>query len=166
MKKLFLIGWLFYSSSAFAGAPSLKCVRILYQEAATEEKSCRMLLQLLSSYDENTNSLLQGYKASATMMLAKYTLNPISKLSYFRKGKQMLENAIHADAANIELRFLRFAVQTNIPFLLGYHGFIESDKKLLLESLGSVKDPQLKGMITGYFENYKYVTPNEKQQIE
>jgi len=99
-------------------------------------------------------------------MLAKYTLNPISKLSYFRKGKQMLENAIHADAANIELRFLRFAVQTNIPFLLGYHGFIESDKKLLLESLGSVKDPQLKGMITGYFENCKYVTPNEKQQIE
>jgi hypothetical protein len=166
MKNLFLIGWLFYSSSAFAGAPSLKSVRILYQQAATEEKSCRMLLQLLSSYDENADALLHGYKASATMMLAKYTFNPISKLSYFKKGKQMLENAIHADAANIELRFLRFAVQTNIPYLLGYHGFIESDKKLLLESLPSVKDPQLKDMITGYFENCKYVTANEKQQIE
>lgn len=166
MKKLFLIGWLFYSSSAFTGTPSLKSVRVLYQQAPTEEKSCRMLLQLLSSYDENTNPLLHGYKASATMMLAKYTFNPILKLSYFKKGKQMLENAIHTDTGNIELRFLRFAIQTNIPFFLGYHGFIESDKKLLLKSLPTVKDTQLKDMITGYFENCKYVTPNEKQQIE
>ncbi|MEO5908884.1 MAG: hypothetical protein ABIR50_03975 [Ginsengibacter sp.] len=165
MKRIFLV-LLFYSSVSFADVPSLTSVRVLYQKAATEKISCKILIQLLSSVDENSNALLEGYKASATMMLAKYTFNPISKLSYFKKGKQMLENAIKADDTNIELRFLRFAVQSNIPFFLGYHSFIEDDKKILMETIPLLNDPELKNMITAYFKNSNFLTVNEKQQIK
>jgi len=161
MKNMFLVALLISSTVSFAGVPSLKSVRSLYQKAAINEKSCKNLIEILSPYNNNTNPLLQGYNGCATMMMAKYTLNPFSKWSYFQKGKKMLENAIGADSTNIELRFLRFAVQTNIPSFLGYHGFIESDKKILLESISFLNDPELKNMITVYFRNCKCLTALE-----
>ncbi|MGN6195634.1 MAG: hypothetical protein ACTHOB_11905 [Ginsengibacter sp.] len=165
MKKLLLTGLLFYCTFSFATVPSLKTVRMLYHKAATEEKSCNMLLQLLSAGNVNGNPLLIGYKGSATMLMAKYTINPISKYSYFKKGKRMIENAIDSDATNVELRFLRFAVQTQIPSFLGYYRSVDSDKKFLLESFPLLKDDDLKNMIRSYFENCNCLTVGEKQKI-
>lgn len=167
MKKTILAGLLLYSTMAFAGkTPSINIIRTIYQKALTEEKSCKRLIQLLLPYDENNHPLLLGYRASGTMMMAKHTFNPLSKLSYFKKGKQMLEKAIAADRNNIELRFLRFAVQTKIPPFLGYYNSIETDKKFLLQSLPELTDISLKRMIALYFENSNYLTNNEKQKIK
>ena len=41
------------------------------------------------------------------MMMAKHVFNPFSKLSYFKKGKQMLENAIETDGQNLELEIFK-----------------------------------------------------------
>jgi hypothetical protein len=162
MKRILLVGLMFYSTVSFAAVPSLETVRMLYQKAATEEKSCNLLLQLLSDYNVNSYPLLEGYKGSATMLLCKYTFNPISKFSYFKKGKRMLENAVRLNEKNVELRFLRFAVQTQIPFFLGYNESIDLDKTFLLQSLPLLKDVDLEKMIVDYFENCKCITDNEK----
>lgn len=153
-------------SMTFAGIPGLKEVRILYQQASREETSCRRLIEILTPNDNRTNALFEGYKASATMMMAKYCINPFSKLSYFKKGKQMLENAILAQPDNIELRFLRFAIQSEIPFFLGYNDSIEMDKKIILKALPFIIDEDLKGVIYDYFQDCNCLTLNEKQQIK
>lgn len=164
---LLLPGLLLYSTISFAEQiPELHSVRMLYQKASIEEKACKDLIEILSSFNNNINPLLEGYNGCATMMMAKYTFSPFSKLSYFKKGKKMLENAIQADGENIELRFLRFAAQTEIPSFLGYHHNIKSDKMFLLQSLPGVHDSELKEMITGYFKKCDCLTNNEKQQIK
>jgi hypothetical protein len=167
MKIISLIVVLLCSfSMTFAGIPTLKDVRILYQQASREERSCRLLIEILSPDDRNTNALFEGYKASATMMMAKYCVNPFSKLSYFKKGKRMLEDAIHFKPDNIELRFLRFAIQSESPFFLGYNDAVEMDKKIILKAFPYIIDEDLRRIIYAYFQDCNCLSLNEKQQIK
>lgn len=146
-----------FSVSAFAETPSLPAVRSLYEQAANDENACKKLLEWLKPYNEKNNPLLFGYRASGTMMMANYVFNPFSKLSYFKKGKKMLSAAIAADAQNIELRFIRFGVQTNVPSFLGYNDYVEKDKMFLKKSLPGIKDENLKNMIASYFKKRGYL---------
>ena len=125
--------------SATKAAPTLHQVRELYINAAKNEQACLELITILKTYDETNNALYLGYKASATMMMAKHSLNPFTKFSWFKKGKKMLETAINTSPKNVELRCLRFAAQSNIPSLLGYHENIQNDKSFILEQYPHVK---------------------------
>lgn len=165
MKKLLCILLITVSANAFATPPSLNEVRLLYQNAVTDKKSCQQLKELLEPYNETNNPLLGGYKACATMMMARHVFNPFSKLSYFSKGKNLLEKTIAADANNIELRFLRFAVQTNIPSFLGYKSHIQKDKLFLIKSIVQLHDVKLKQQVVSYLKGSGYVTAPEKQRL-
>jgi hypothetical protein len=166
MKYGILIGLLFYFSACFAEVPSINFVRALYQKSPVEENSCKELIRVLASCNERNNPLLLGYKASGTMMMAKHVFNPFTKLSYFKKGKSMLEKAIEVDEENVELRFLRFSAQTNIPSFLGYKEDIQKDKKFLLQSLPKITDPILKTLIVSYLKKTDYLSDSEKNNIK
>lgn len=140
-------------------------VRILFQKAVSDEKACKQLTHLLAPYDER-NPLLLGYKGSGTMMMAKHVFNPFSKLSYFKKGKQMLESAIATDETNFELRFLRFTAQTNMPSFLGYNNDIEKDKEFILNYYSHIKDAELKEFVLPSLKKSKYLTTTEKEQLK
>jgi hypothetical protein len=149
-----------------ATVPSITEVRILYQKAPFDENSCKELVEILSAFTEKNNPLYLGYKASGTMMMAKHVMNPFSKLSYFNKGKKMLELAIEADRKNIELRFLRFEAQTHIPSFLGYKENIEEDKKFLLDSFSKITDKALNDFMRPALLKSGYLTASEKQQLK
>ncbi|MGZ5220500.1 MAG: hypothetical protein ACXWC7_10485 [Chitinophagaceae bacterium] len=152
-------------TTSFTGTPSIQEVRQIYQEAASGEKQCKKLVALLAPYTEKNNPLLAGYKGSATMLMARYADNPFTKLSYFKKGKKMVEKAIVADQMNVELRFLRFAAQTNAPSFLGYADDIETDKAFLLKSISQLRDPELRITIISYLKNSGALTTKQKQQL-
>ena len=139
-------------------------VRALYKEGVNDENSCERLLKISAS-SANESSLIQGYKASGMLLMAKHVFNPLSKMSYFKKGKQMLEKAIASDKNDIELRFLRFTAQTNMPFFLGYSANIESDKEFILYSFPKIKDKELKNFMIPVLRKSKYLTDHEKQQL-
>lgn len=165
MMKIFLSAALFFGMYEFA-TPSITDVRSLYQKAATKENDCKNVIELLAPYNEENNPLLAGYKAGATMMMAKYVFNPISKLSYFNQGKKMLEKAIYADEKNIELRFLRYGLQTNIPFFLGYNNDLTTDKSFLINSIPQIKDEGLKEFIFPYLKKSGNLSETEKQKLK
>lgn len=143
-------------------SPTLHDVRIMYHEAANNDDACKKLVAILKPYDEKSDPVLYGYRASATMMMAKYVFSPFSKISYFRKGRDMLQRAVKADDQNIELRFLRFAVQTNLPFFLGYKDHIDADKIFILKGLTAIEDPVLKSNIDKFMKASNYVSEKEK----
>ena len=155
---LSLIVLLIFSKSTMAIVPSIGEVRSLYEKAVSDEASCSKLVNMLAPYNENNNPLYAGYRASAIMMMAKHAFNPFSKMSYFKKGKSILEKAIKADEENIELRFLRFNAQTHMPSFLGYDGSIEADKKFLESSFSTIKDAQLKEFLWPYLQKSIYIT--------
>jgi hypothetical protein len=166
MKKIFFLLTLFFSIKSFAFDPFVTKIRALYQDAAKNESSCKKLLSIIDSHNEKNNALLSGYKAAATMLMAKHCLSPISKLSYFSKGKDLLEQTINANKYNIELIFLRFALQTNIPFFLGYKTSIDSDKSFLLKHYYKIEDSQLKHWLVSFLKSSKSLTANEKQFLK
>jgi hypothetical protein len=128
--------------------PDIVQVRAMYSRAPASEKNCKALLELLNPISEKQNPLLGGYKGCATMIMAKHAFNPFTKLSYFNKGKKILEQAVATDTSNVELRYLRFTIQTNSPTFLGYNGMLAADRSFLLRKLPQVKDASLSMMIS------------------
>ena len=99
---------------------------------APENKSvCYAMLSSLEKNKENVKAM--GYLGAFTMIKANHQLNPIKKLGSFNDGKKLLEKAIAHSPNDIELRYVRYAIQISIPKFLGYNAEISEDKKMLQE---------------------------------
>lgn len=166
MKYGLFVALLFLSFVSLANNPALKQVRDLYEKSYKDESACNKLIEILSPYNENNNPLYAGYKASAIMMMAKHVFNPFSKMSYFKKGKRILESAIKADNDNVELRFLRFNAQTHMPSFLGYDGSIEKDRKFLESSFPKISDNRLRAFLILYLKDSDYISEEKKNQLQ
>jgi hypothetical protein len=145
--------------------PQLEKVRNLYGQAAEKEDAARQLLALTEKKTADEPVML-GYRAAGHMMMAKHVGNPFKKMSHFNKGKDYLSTAIEADRQNLELRFLRFAVQAEAPGFLGYRQNLQEDKTLLLKGVGNIEDRDLKNMILNYLRTSKGLTSAEKERLE
>lgn len=77
-------------------------------------------------------SIDQAYKGAAYAMYASQVSGVSKKLEYFKTGKANLEAAVKSNPANAEIRFLRFAVQSKAPFILGYYSELEGDANLII----------------------------------
>ncbi|SKB34075.1 hypothetical protein [Daejeonella lutea] len=152
MKMIVFLIVTFVGVNLLAKDPSTSTVRLKFHKSTSSEKVCKDLIKELHPYNEKNNPLLLGYKGGANMLMAKYVINPFSKLSYFKKGKGMLEKAIQADNKNVELRFLRYTIQNNVPSFLGYNDHMTADKSFLTQSISNVRDPELKKIITSYLK--------------
>jgi hypothetical protein len=146
-------------------APSVNEVRALFKKAVIEKQSCAQLIEILDGYNENNHPLFAGYKACATMVMAKHVWNPASKYSYFTSGRQLLEKSIASDPRNAELIFLRFGIQTNLPSFLNYRKDINTDKAFLISSAPYLSDPDLKAAIISYLLKSSYMNANEKKSF-
>jgi hypothetical protein len=165
--KTLLVIFLFFTAEAYAAADKIdiRQVRALYKKSATSKKACTELSVLLSRSGHG-NPLLLGYKGSNVMMMAKYAFNPFTKMSHFKKGKEMLEKAVRLDSKNVELRLLRFVNQTNAPSFLAYNDHVETDKKFILAHLASPGEPGARDFIVTILQESKYLNSEEKQQIK
>ena len=120
MKKLFILFLIAYIPfQLFAGDKDLLKVRDLYYRASANKEDAEIFHEYLIAKPEITTDLLSGYKGISYMIKANYSWNPYNKLSFFNKGKDLLDNAIGKDPSNVELRFLRYCVQANAPGFFG-----------------------------------------------
>lgn len=165
MKILLLITFLLTGTYIASTKPELKQVRALFFEAASEKTAAVKLAQLMSTVDMEDAPVLICYKGVAEMMQAKYAFNPFSKLSKFNKGKALIEEAIKMDPHNLEMRFLRFSIQTNLPSLLKYDQQIKDDKVFLLNKINNIQDKDLKLKVFTYLSSSKYCTKEDLKKL-
>jgi hypothetical protein len=128
-----MIQILFISLFTSLAEPDLIQLRKLYYNASSSKKATNQFYNKMIHTDVKTNAVLLAYQGMAYMLRAKYAINPYNKLSHFNKGKGVLEAAVSKAPQNIEIRFMRFSVQTNAPFFLGYTGQTDQDKALILQ---------------------------------
>ena len=165
VKIAFFFFLFFISSFSFGLYISKEEIRLVYIQAASDESACKKLLRYCDENKMSDKYLQSGYSACARMMMAKHLFNPLSKLSYFQEGKQLLEKAIENAPENIELRFLRFSTQCHAPHFLNYHGKLLEDKIFLLKTLHFHQDKQLKKLIVQVLLESNLLTPSEKSKI-
>lgn len=165
MRKLLFFILLMCVTRTYAADPDIQEIKNLFQASAKSKASANQLLKLLSTVNEASNPLLISYKGAAEMMQAKYVFSPISKIKRFNTGKHLIEEAVKRAPENLEIRFLRFAIQTNLPAFLGYNEHIPQDKKYLLSHVKTTKDKILKQNIEKYLSTSKYCTAEEKKGL-
>lgn len=124
-------------------------LRKQYEKAATSQKVAGELLRELEKVSEN-NPIYSGYAGAVNMIMAKFFINPISKLESFNKGKEMLERAIKDAPDDVELRFLRYTIQTNTPSFLGYSSELKTDKAFLIWRVDDITDKDLQQRVVSF----------------
>ena len=159
--KIFVI-LMMISHNLFSSELNPTMLRTLYYNASQKSSDAEKFYNLLK--DATTDQpLIIGYKGMAEFMKCYHSINPVTKLSYFYRGKSDLDEAILLEPQNAELHYLRFTVQTNVPVFLNYKSRIEEDKQFLIKNMSSIKsDSELHKMICEYMMNSNYCTDSEK----
>jgi hypothetical protein len=166
MRKIYILLFLLVWRLPLAFSADVAGLRKLYYEATTDRNSADRFMQLMQEIPAGSDPLLLCYKGMAHLLLANYSFNPRTKLSFFSKGKAMLEKALSTDPQNIEIRFMRFCVQANAPFFLGYNRDLNKDKAVILNGWNEIKDPDLKLKIRNYLLECSACTEAEKSILK
>jgi hypothetical protein len=146
--------------------PDLSNLRRLFQLSATRQDAAKQLNELLARVDTNAAPLMVCYKGASEMMQAKYAFSPVVKLRKFNAGKVLMEKAIARDSLNLEMRFLRFSIQCNLPSFLGYHDQEVVDKVLIINNINEVNDLELRAMVTRWIKSSDCLTLDELNKFK
>lgn len=153
---------------AWATVDDVVELRKLYYLSYNDKIAAEKLYALTRAYGASDPKML-GYKAVASMMMCNYTSNPYTRVKYFYAGKGDLEKAIKMSPADVELRYLRYAVQENVPSVLNYSGSLNEDRRIILTYLNDAenkeKDTDLHARILKYMLNSKTVSAETKKRI-
>lgn len=114
-----------------------------------------------------------AYKATLLLMKAKFAFFPFNKWTYFKNGSELLDSSIISDAKNVELRYLRFLFQSEIPKFLGYYKNKEQDYNFIINNIHNCSLPlkfkrtMLSKMllVSGITENQSIIINKLKQKI-
>jgi len=85
--------------------------------------------------EENETVEAKSYTAVMFFMKSKLVKFPLTKYNYFKKGKKQLGSLINSNKSNVEIRYLRFLLQSEMPKFLGYHKNIEDDYLLIINGI-------------------------------
>jgi hypothetical protein len=75
----------------------------------------------------NPSAQTLAYKGALEAIMTKTTWNIFKKINYLNKSEESLQHAVEMAPENIEVRFIRLAVQHEIPSYLGYSNNIKED---------------------------------------
>lgn len=120
--------------TSFTQKPSPSLLERVHPQLLEAVNNSRIADSLLKAFGNvknggALNTALLGYVQS---LKAKHVWNPISKISYVRHGCSNLNKAVSVEPGSIEVRYLRYAIEVNIPSVLGYSGHLDQDKAVLL----------------------------------
>ena len=149
MKSVCTFVFILLCAHAMACEITLKQIREDFSKAVVQKNECVELEKALETCKAQ-EPMKMGYYGAVMIMRAKYELNPLSKYNYFKNGRSILEAAIAVSENNMELRYLRHAIQTNIPSFLGYNDDIAADRKFLEQNIHTATDTILKQQILSY----------------
>ena len=111
------------------------------ENSASESK--KFLLKMDAEFRKTKMPIYLALYGVANFFQAKHSFNPITKISYFNKGKEYLEKAVESDPNNLEIRFLRYLSQKKTPKILGYSQYLREDERFLRNNLNKSSDTEL-----------------------
>lgn len=148
--KYKLLLFLLLSVHSFAFSNSAIDLRNQFVEACRDEKKADQFFKTLQTH-QSTDIIIQGYSGAAETILAKFRNNPINKYRCCKNGLERLNLAITKSPRLLELRYLRFILEYNLPSFLNLSGHMEDDKSTILHLLRDSNDEDLNKRVTAFF---------------
>lgn len=103
---------------------------------------------------ENPTSTEKAYQAVSEALLAQIVWNPFNKLKQVMKYDKQIEAAVEEDSKNIEIRFLRLAIEYNLPSFLGMSTHMEEDVDMIVNDLSGVSRMHVNPMFGQYIFHF------------
>lgn len=144
--KKITITFLFTILNIFAYSTNIEKIRELYTKAYLSELDCKLFGENLTK-EKKTCSLIEAYTGCYFLMKCKFTKKPLQKINYFVEGKTNIEQAIKMNPKSVELRFLRYSVQRQLPRFLFYFSELNNDLQFIRENVNKIQNQQTKKFI-------------------
>ncbi len=148
-----ILAYIFATTSLSSGIvkseTDLITIRNLYVQSVKSKEDNQRMIDFLAK--QRQTPVVKGYLGGAHFIMASHAFAPWNKLSEFRTGKKILEQAIVNAPHEPELRFIRLSIQSNLPGFLNYSEHITGDTKFLQESLPGIADADLRKRINDWF---------------
>jgi hypothetical protein len=138
MKKIFSIFVCLIYSLLLHANGSIELARKEFKKAAFNDKVTNEVYQVLLS-SKTQDPLTQAYVAYFTALKARHVTSPYEKIKHVRSFDLTIKKAVALAPNNLEIRFLRFSVQDQLPAYLGYSKELAVDKKMILQQIQSQK---------------------------
>lgn len=157
-----LFGFILIFSLLFSNS-KLENVRKQFPVIQSLEQTEKYLEELKNEEDETS----QAYYAAMLFMKSKYVKFPFTKFKYFKKGKLILDDLAIKHKNNIEIRYVRFLLQSEIPNFLGYNKNLEEDYLIIIKGVenynlsSNFKIRMLNNMLVS-----KNISDHKKQKIK
>lgn len=109
--------------------------------------------------------LVMAYFGALEALKAKDSWNPYNKIKFLNLSNKTVLQAINASPNDMEIRFVRFSIQTNLPHFLGLNKDLDSDKNQILHQLKQknygLADKVFVQSIIKFLLNSKQCSPQE-----
>lgn len=116
------------------------------------------------------DALTLAYIASLEALKAKHSWNPYVKLQYMSAYEKLMNDAIKKMPENMEIRFLRYAIQYNTPSFLGFSKNLNEDKTIIVDAFLKRKFVSLNKVLISdvyhFMVETKSITNEEKLKME
>ena len=168
MKTLLLSFGLFVAIFSSEGQ-NLAEIRSAFHLVVLNPDDSKDFHQLVNNV-KNPSYTIEAYQAVSEALLAQVVWNPISKLKQVVKYNKMMERIVDEDPTNIEIRFLRLAIEYNLPSFLGMSTHLEEDAAQIVSNLSNVSEMQVNPMfgkyILSFLEQTDLCTPYQLNQVK
>lgn len=160
--------WRPVAASAAPTVPDLVRLRHLYAEAVQTEAAAKVYHAQLHGYTGNDPAIL-AYRGVAEALLARYQWSPMAKLRAVREAQRLFTRAVGLAPDNVEVRFLRYTVEANVPRYLGFSQHLTEDRAHIIKgarhypNLGL--DPQSLRLIRDFMLSHGSCTPEEAAML-
>lgn len=114
-------------------------IRKEFNLAIDNQEKANYLYQTLTKSAPAANTLQYAYLGATEALLAKHSYNPLTKLNYVNSALSKLNYAVAQNKNDIEIRFMRFSVESELPRYLGISKHLEEDKNSIINGLIKVK---------------------------
>ncbi|MBS7564119.1 hypothetical protein KHS38_06850 [Mucilaginibacter sp. Bleaf8] len=145
MRKGFVVAVLILSAALITAFTSVQKydVKLLRKQLvqALEKRSVNDSLYKVLGADKNKPPLIVSYYGAVQALKAKYTWNPYYKIKYIKDAENTLQTAVNEEPHNMEIRFMRFSIEHNLPGFLGYDKHLDMDRKEMIQQLDKKNYP-------------------------
>ncbi|RYU90182.1 hypothetical protein EWM62_11630 [Mucilaginibacter terrigena] len=148
--------------------PDPQVIRKLLVSAINSGKVTDSLYNKLGSI-KNPSGLVSGYLGTLQALKAKHSWNPYFKIKHLNDAEKTFKNAVTRDPHNIEIRFMRFSVEHNVPGFLGYTKNLVVDRHEIIRQIdkkhyASADEPLVRTIVTFLLDS-KRCTPAETSKL-
>lgn len=153
---------------AVADIPSPKVIRKQLL-LALEKRSLTDSLYNTLTAAPNKSPLNTCYLGVVQALKAKHAWNPYYKVKYLNDAEKSLQLAVNREPDNMEIRFMRFSIEHNVPGFLGYTKHLVADREEMIKQLDrkyyATADQDVVVTIIKFLIDSKRCTPHETERL-